>query len=119
MLNHLKMLHCILNCFRFLFCTSRLPTVLRLCFVIILSLVNPMLLLYLGNIEIRHVKSVLFLHPITYLSISCLCLCTCSINLIKIDLYLDMIISFCWDRRTTVSTFHECGIKMHNPRLIR
>lgn len=51
-----------------------------------------MFLLHLSNVQICHMKSIVFMHPFFDFLVCGLCLCTCSINLIKINFYLDMII---------------------------
>lgn len=68
-----------------------------------------MLLLYLSDIEICYMKPIVLLHPFFYFFVCSLCPCTCSIYLIQLNLYLNMIVRFCWDRRTTVSTFAVFG----------
>ena len=68
-----------------------------------------MLLLYLSDIKICYMKPIVLLHPFFYFFVCSLCLCTCSIYLIQLNLYLNMIVRFCWDRRTTVSTFAVFG----------
>lgn len=55
------MLKCNLDGFFFLLRALRLPSIVRLCFVIILTLYNPVLSLNLRNIQIR------YLHPIIML----------------------------------------------------
>ena len=73
---------------------SRLLAIRRLRLVIVLPLDDPMYLLNLSNIQIRHMKSILLLNPILDLLIRSLSFSACSINLIQIYLYLDMIIRF-------------------------
>lgn len=51
-----------------------------------------MFLLHLSNVQICHMKSIVFMHPFFDFLVCGLCLCTCSINLIKINFYLNMII---------------------------
>ena len=71
-----------------------------------------MLLLYLSNVQICYMKSVLFLHPVLNLLVRSLCFSTCSINLIQINLNLDMVIRLLLgqknnslDLRTIVQTY--------------
>ena len=86
------MSHGILNRLNLLFRASRLLAICRLRLVIVLPLDDPMYLLNLRNIQIRHMKSMVFLHPVLNFFIRSLCLSTCCIDLIQINLYLDMII---------------------------
>ena len=88
------MSHGILNRLNLLFRASRLLAIRRLRLVIVLPLDDPMYLLNLSNIQIRHMKSILLLNPILDLLIRSLSFSACSINLIQIYLYLDMIIRF-------------------------
>lgn len=76
---------------------------------------------------ICYMKPIVLLHPFFYFFVCSLCLCTCSIYLIQLNLYLNMIVRFCWGRRTTVSTcveasellsFYLVGLWKHVQRLI-
>lgn len=86
---------CIFNRRRFLLRTLWLPAVLRLWFVVVLALYDAMLPFHLGNIQVRYMKSVLFLHPLPDLLIALLILRRRQIPLIHIhiDLLADMILS--------------------------
>lgn len=53
-----------------------------------------MLLLYLSNIQICHMKSIVFLHPFLDLFVCCLSFRTCKIKLIHIYFYIDMVLCF-------------------------
>ena len=63
-LYHLVIPKSFLNCPCLFLWTSRLFRIRRFRFVIVLPLDDPVLPLYLGNIQVRHMKSVLFLHPL-------------------------------------------------------
>ena len=62
--NHLKMLQRCLNGFCLFLRTSRLPGISRFRLIIVLSLYDPVLPFYLSDIQVRHMKSVLLLHPV-------------------------------------------------------
>ena len=74
--------------------SSWLSAILRFRVIVILSFYNSMLLLYLSDIKICYMKSVVLLHPFLYFFVCSLCLCTCSIYLIQLNLYLNMIVRF-------------------------
>jgi len=84
--------HGILNRLNLLFGTSGLLTIRRFRLIIVFPFDDPMLLFHLRNIQIRHMKSMVFLHPVLNFFIRSLCLSTCCINLIQINLNLDMVI---------------------------
>lgn len=92
LLYHLKMPLSLFNSTNFFLRTSRLSTILRFRLVVILSFYNSMLLLYLSNVQISYMKTIVLLHPILYFFIRSLRLNTRSINLIQIDFYFYVII---------------------------
>ena len=92
--NHLKEAQRLLNCFYFLISTPRLPAVLGLWLVIILPLCDPVLPLYLGYIQIRHMEAILLLHPLLDLLIGRFALSSTHIHLFHIELHGDMILRF-------------------------
>ena len=55
---------------------------------------DAMLPFHLGNIQLRYMKSVLFLHPLPDLLIALLILRRRQVSLIHIDLHADIILSF-------------------------
>ena len=69
--------------------TSRLSAILRFWLIIVLSFYDSMLLLYPSNVQICHMKSIVFLHPFLDLFVCCLNFRTCKTKLAHIDLYLD------------------------------
>ncbi len=93
-LYHLKMSHGIFYRLNLLFRTSGLFTIGRLGLVIVLPLDDPMLLLDLRNIKIRHINPILLLHPLLDFLICCLGFCAGQIQLVHIHLDLDMMLRF-------------------------
>ena len=77
LLYHLKMPQSILYSFYLFLRTSRLSAILRFWLIVILALYDSMLLLYLSNVQICHMKSIVFLHPLLNLFVCCLSLRTC------------------------------------------
>ena len=86
------MSHGILNRLNLLFRASRLLAICRLRLVIVLPLDDPMYLLNLSNIQIRHMKSILLLHPILDLLVCSLGFRTGQIQLVHIHLNLDVML---------------------------
>ena len=86
--------HRILNRSNLLLRATRLFTVFRFGFIVVLTFDDPMFLLHLRNIQIRNMKPVFFLNPFLYLLIGRLSFRTRRIDLIQIYLYLDMIVRF-------------------------
>ena len=91
---HLKMPHRFLDGFNPHIRSTRLFAVRRFWLVIILSFDDPMLLFNLSNIQIRHMNSVLFLHPVLNLLIGGLSFRTCQIKFVHIHINLDMMLRF-------------------------
>ena len=75
-----------------LFWTSRLPAILGLRLIVIIPLYDPMLPLYLRDIQIRDMKTVPLLHPRLDLFICSFTLGGGQIQLIHIDLNADMML---------------------------
>ncbi len=82
--------HGILYRLNLLLRTSRLFTVRRFGFVIILPFYNPMLLFYLSDIEISHAISVFFFYPVPYGVICCTLLKSVRIHILQIELHTDL-----------------------------
>ena len=53
---------------------------------------NSVLSFNLDNIEIRYIKAVLFLNPISYFIVCCLCFSSCNIQFIHIQFNIDMML---------------------------
>ena len=82
--------HGILYRLNLLLRTSRLFTVRRFGFVIILPFYNPMLLFYLSDIEISHAISVLFLYPVPYGVIGGSLLEPVRVHVLQTELHTDL-----------------------------
>ena len=89
---HLKVPHRFFNSSLFLLRAYRLPGIRRFRLIIILPLYDPMFPLYLGDIQIRHMKSVFSLHPLLDLLIGRFALSSTHIHLFHIELHGDMIL---------------------------
>ena len=82
--------HGILYRLNLLLRTSRLFTVRRFGFVLILPFYNPMLLFYLSDIEISHAISVFFFYPVPYGVICCTLLKSVRVHILQTELHTDL-----------------------------
>ena len=91
-LNHAEVLECLLDCFFFIQRALRLFSVLRLWLIVIITLDDPALLLYLCDVQAADFQTAVLQHIILDLLVGGFLLRIGQIQLVHIQVYLDVLL---------------------------